>query len=117
MNIEDATEHTERDCQIRDNKLKLQWELKCQKITEAGILCGKRPWTLCDQKCVHLSIGTEGWHLLTQKFPNDNIYNLSTLKRLEMMEIDSIRPRNITLDRYDFFWRKTRERRGGGAIL
>ena len=36
MPIEDATEQTERDRQIRNSQLKLQWELKCQKITEAG---------------------------------------------------------------------------------
>ena len=62
MAIEDATEQTERDRQIRNSQLKLKWELKCQKITEAGILCGERPWSQCDQKCVsllYLSIGTE----------------------------------------------------------
>ena len=47
--IEDATEHTERDCQIRNNQFKLQWELK---LTEAGILCGEIPWTPCDKQCV-----------------------------------------------------------------
>ena len=81
--IEDAIEDTERDRQIRNNQLKLQWELKCQKIAEAGDLCGERPWHLCDQKCVsllYLSIGTEGRRLLTQKFPHDNIYDLTTLK-------------------------------------
>ena len=70
--IEDAIEHTERDRQIRNNQMQLQWELKCQKITEASILCGERTWTLCEQKCVsllHLSIGIEGRRLLTQKFP------------------------------------------------
>ena len=29
--IEDATRDTERDGQIRNNTLELQWELKCQK--------------------------------------------------------------------------------------
>ena len=48
MAIEDATEHTEQDRHIRNNQLKLQWESKCQKITEARILCGDKPWTLCD---------------------------------------------------------------------
>ena len=33
--IEDATENTERDQKVRNNQLKLQGELKCQKITEA----------------------------------------------------------------------------------
>ena len=43
LSIEDAIEYTERERQIRNNQLKLQWELKCQKITEAGVLCGERP--------------------------------------------------------------------------
>ena len=38
MPIEDTTEEVERERRIRNNQLKLQWELKCQKITEAGIL-------------------------------------------------------------------------------
>ena len=54
MAIKDAMEETERDRQIRNNQLKLQWELKCQKMTEAGAFCGERPWSLCDQKCVSL---------------------------------------------------------------
>ena len=110
MPIEDTTEEAERERRIRNNQLKLQWELKYQKITEAGILCGEGPWNLCDQKCVsllYLSIGTEGRRLLTQKFPHDNIYDLTTLKLWEMMEIAIIRPRNITFDRYVFFtWKQ-----------
>ena len=47
-----------------------------------------------------------GSRLLTQKFPHDNIYDLTTLKLWEMMEIAFIRPRNITFDRYVFFSRK-----------
>ena len=92
--------------------MKLQWDLKCQNITEAGVLCGERPWHLCDQKCVYLlylSIGTEGGGLLTQKFPHDNIYDLTTLELWEMMEIAFIRPRNITFGRYVFFSRKQKK--------
>ena len=112
MAIEDATEDTERDRQIRNSQLKLQSDLKLQKITEAGVLCGERPWNMCDQKCVsllYLSIGTERRRLLTQKFPHDNIYDLTTLKLWEMMEKDFIRPRNITFDRYVFFSRKQKK--------
>ena len=92
--------------------MQLQWELKCQKITEAGVLCGKRPWSKCDQKCVsllYLSIGTGRRRLLPQKLPFDNFYNFSTLKLWEMMEITLIRPRNITFDRYVFFLRKQKK--------
>ena len=110
MPIEDATHETERDRQIRNSQLKLQWDLKCQKISEAGVLCGERPRPLCDQQCVslfYLSISTEGRRLLTQKFPHENIYDLTTLKFWEMMEIAFIRPRNITFDRYVFFsWKQ-----------
>ena len=69
--IEDSTIETERDRQMRNSQLRLQVDLNCQKITEAGVLCGERPWNLCNQKCVsllYLSIGTEGRRLLTQKF-------------------------------------------------
>ena len=79
---------------------------------EAGALCGERTWPLCNQKCVsllYLSIGTEGRRLLTQKFPHDNIYDLTTLKLWQMMEIAFIRPRNITFDRYVFFSRKQKK--------
>ena len=58
---------------------------------------------------LYLSIGTEGWRLLTQKFPHDNIHDLTTLKLWEMMEIAFIRPRNITFDRYVFFLRKQKK--------
>ena len=112
MAIEDATEQTERDRQTRNSQLKLQWELKCQKITEAGVLCGEGPWSLFDQKCVsllYLSIGTGGRRLLTQKFPHDNIYDVSNLKLWEMMEIAFIRPRNITFNRYVLFSRKEKK--------
>ena len=51
MANEDSNEQTERDRQTRNNQLKLQWKLKCQKIIEAGILCGERPGALYDQKC------------------------------------------------------------------
>ena len=82
------------------------------KLMEAGVMCGERPWNMCDRKCVsllYLSIGTEGRRLLTQKFPHDNIYDLTTLKLWEMMETAFIRPRNITIDRYVFFSRKQKK--------
>ena len=52
---------------------------------------------------------TEGRRLLTQKFLHDNIYDLTTLKIWEMIEIAFIRPRNITFDRYVFFSRKQKK--------
>ena len=80
---------------MRKNLLKLQWDLKCQKNAEAGILCCEQPWTLCDQKCVsllYLSTGTEGRKLRIQKTPHENNYDLMTAKLWEMLEKASIRP-------------------------
>ena len=112
MAIEDATEDTEGDRQIRNSQLKLQWDLKCQKLMEAGVLCGEWPLNMCDQKCIsllYLSMGTEGKRQLTQKFPLDKIYDLTTLKLWEMMEIAFIRPINMTFDRNVFFSRKQKK--------
>ena len=75
-------------------------------------MCGERLWSLCNQKSVsllYLSIGMEGRRLLTQKVPDYNIYDLTTLKLWEMMEIDFIRTRNITFDRYVFFSRNQKK--------
>ena len=44
-----------------------------------------------------------------KKFPHDNLYDLTTLKLWEMMEIAFIRPRNITFDHYVFFSRKQKK--------
>ena len=41
--IENSIESSDRERQILNSQLKLQWEFRCQKITEAGIHWGKRP--------------------------------------------------------------------------
>ena len=67
---------------------------------------------MCDQKSVsllYLSIGTDGRRLLTQRFPHDNIYDLTTLKIWELMEIAFIGPRNINFDCHVFFSRKQKK--------
>ena len=85
---------------------------KMSKDNRSGNSIRERPWNLWDQKGVsllYLSIGTEGRRLLTQKFPHNNIYDLTTLKLWEMMKITFVRPRNITFDRYVFFSRKQKK--------
>ena len=58
---------------------------------------------------LYLSIGTEGRRLQTQKVHHDNVYDLTTLKLWEMMEIAFIHPRNTTFDRYVLFSRKQKK--------
>ena len=86
-----------------------------------GSRCLMRKTTMASlrPKCVsllYLSIRTEGRRLPTQKFPHDNIYDLTTLKLWEMMEIAFIRPRNLIFDRY-MFSQESRKRRNGRTIL
>ena len=88
-----------------ENQLKLPWELECQKME-----CGRFVWwktLVFMQSKVCLAPLPQYWNgrqtALTQKFRHDNIYGLSTLKVWEMMEIDFIRPKNITFVRYLIF--------------
>ena len=60
---------------------------------------------------LYLSIGNKGRRFLTQKFPHDNIYNLTTFKMWEMLEIAFFRPRNIIFDRYVFSHENNRKKR------
>ena len=113
MAFEDATEQTEGDRQIRNNQLKFQWELKGQKITEAGIFCDERPWTLCDKKCVsllYLSIGTKGRRLLTQKFPHD-------IQTFGNDENSLHSTRELQIQSLCLFFEKTKEGREGRTVL
>ena len=109
----------QRDRQTPNNQVKLQWEGKCQKITEAGIFCGDRSWTLCDQICVsllYLNIGSEDRRLLTTKFPHDNIYDLSPMKLWEMLKSPSFGP-VISLFIDMSLIQETKKGRNGGPIL
>ena len=101
-----ATGHKERDWQIRNSQLTLQWEFNFQKIAEGEILCRDHPWTFCDQKCVvsllYLGIGTKGRRLLPF-FPR------TTIKLWRMKKIAFIQHRNLTLDHCIFFSRKQKK--------
>ena len=60
--VENHMQATERDRKIRNQQLKVNWQNRCKKIDEIGILCGDKPWAICEQKSIsllYLSIGTE----------------------------------------------------------
>ena len=61
--VENHTQATERDRKIRNQQLNMNWQKRCKKVDEIGILCGDKPWGNCEQKSIsllYLSIGTEG---------------------------------------------------------
>ena len=70
--VENHTQATERDRKVRNQQLKVNWQNRCKKVEEIGILCGDEPWGICEQKTIsllYLSIGTEGRRILKSKHP------------------------------------------------
>ena len=41
--VENHTQATERDRKVRNHQLKVNWQNRCKKIDEIGILCGDKP--------------------------------------------------------------------------
>ena len=71
--VENHTQANERDRKIRNQQLKLNWQNRCKKIDEIGILCGDKPRGICEQKSIsllYLSIGTEGRRIFKSKHPH-----------------------------------------------
>ena len=48
--VENHTQATERDRKVGNQQLKVNWQNRCKKIEEVGILCGDKLWGMCEQK-------------------------------------------------------------------
>ena len=107
--LENHTQATERNRKIRNKQLKVNWQNRCKKIEEIGILCGDKPWGICDQKAIsllYLSIRTEGRRIFKSKHPHFQIEE-QPFKELWQAMVDSFtKVRNITYDRFVFYSRK-----------
>ena len=58
-----ASAQSERERNASNAQQKMNWQNKCQRLIEVGIMCGDKPWPLADRKTVsllYLSIGIEG---------------------------------------------------------
>ena len=74
--VEIHTQATERDRKVRKKQLKVNWQNGCKKVDEIGILCGDKPWGICEPKSIsllYLSIGTEGRRIFKSKHPHFQI--------------------------------------------
>ena len=94
-----ASAQSERERNARNAQQKMNWQNKCQRLIEVGIMCGDKPWSLADRKTVsllYLSIGIEGRRILNCKNPHIMIDTLSTVNFWKIVEEAFIRPRNIT---------------------
>ena len=91
----------------------MNWQKKCQRLNEAGIMCEDKNWPLVDPKTVallYLNIGVEGRRILTCENPHMMIDALSTAELWKIVEDAFIRPRKNTFDRHIF--RITKRLRG-----
>ena len=104
--VKNHTQATERDRKVRNQQLKLNWQNSCTKVEEIGILCGDKPWGICEQKTIsllYLSIGTEGQRIFKSKYPHFQIEKQPFKDLWRAMEDSFTKVRNITYDRFVFY--------------
>ena len=104
--VENHTQATERDRKVRNQQLKVNWQNRCKKFDEIGILCGDKPWGICEQKAIsllYLSIGTEGRRIFKSKHPHFQIEKQLFKELWQAMEDSFTKVRNITYDRFVFY--------------
>ena len=104
--VANHTQATERNRKIRNQQLKVNWQNRCKKIDEIGILCGDKPWGICEQKSIsllYLSIDTEGRPIFESKHPHFLIEKQPFNELRQAMEDSFTKVRNITYDRFVFY--------------
>ena len=100
-----SSAQSERERSTRNAQQKMNWQNKCQRLIEIGIMCGDKLWPHADRKTVsllYLSNGVESSQILNRKNPHIMIDTLSTADFWNIVEIAFIRPRNITFERHVF---------------
>ena len=101
--ITGSSAQLERERLAKNAQLKMNWENRCQKQLEIGIMCGDKPWTQVDRKTVsmlYLSLGTEGRRIICSRNPHLKMDILTTVELWNIIESTFIRQGNITFDRY-----------------
>ena len=107
--VENPTAQSERDRRTRNEQAKTAWKNNFQRIVAVVILCGDKPWKLCDRKAsslMYLSLGTEGRRVFNSKNSTDNLDGISTRNLWDVFNTTFTRIHNITFDRYLFLTRK-----------
>ena len=101
--ITGSSAQSERERLARNAQLKMNWENRCQKQMEIGIMSGDKPWAQADRKTVsmlNLSLVTEGRRIVCSRNPHLKMDILTTVELWNNMEATFIRQRIITFDRY-----------------
>ena len=111
--ITGSSAQSERERLARNAQSKMNWENRCQRQLEIGVMCGDKPWAQADRKTVfmlHLSLGTDGRRIVCSRNPHLKTDILTTAELWTIMESAFIRQRNITFDRYVLL--TTKQKRG-----
>ena len=90
-----SSAQSERERNVRNAQQKMNWQNKCQRLIEIGIMCGDKPWTLADRTTVsllYLSIGVERRCILNCNNPHIMIDTVSTAEFWKIVEEAFIRP-------------------------
>ena len=101
--ITGSSAQSERERLARNAQSKMNWENRCQRQLEIGVMCGDKPWAQADRKTVsmlYLSLGTEGRRIVCSRNPHLKMDSLTTAELWTIMESAFIRQRNIIFDRY-----------------
>ena len=107
--VDNPTAQSERDRRTRNEQAKTAWKIQCQRVMTIGVLCGDKPWKLCDRKAsslMYLSLGMEGRRVFNSKNSTINLETISTKDLWDVLNTTFIRIHNITFDRYLFLTRK-----------
>ena len=101
--ITGSSAQSERERLSRNAQSKMNWENRCQRQLEIGVMCGDKPWAQADRKTVSmlcLTLGTEGRRIVCSRNPHLKMDILTTAELWTIMESAFIRQGNITFDRY-----------------
>ena len=104
--VKNHTQANERNRKVPNQQLKVKWQNRCEKINEIGILCGDKPWGICEQKAaslLYLRIGTEGRRISKNKHPHFQIEKEPFKELRQPMDDTFTKIKNITYDRFAFF--------------
>ena len=107
--VENPTAQLERDRRTRNEQAKAAWKNHCLRIEAIGVLCGDKPWKICDRKAcslMYLNLRTEGRRGFNSKNSTVNLDKISTRNLGDILNKNFILVHNITFDRYLFLTRK-----------
>ena len=105
--VENPTAQWERNRRTLNEQAKKAWKNNCLRIEAIGVLCGDKPWKICDRKASSLiSLGTKSRRVFNSKNSTTNLNEISTRNLWDILNKTFIRVNKITFDRFLFLTRK-----------